>query len=99
MQIFDELRTIAIGFMKRTEDVENQMNFIVATVYVNIKKRAEQGDAWAGEVVKWMDLEIAKLKDFRVNIAACTASVCPSGACGCEACQQREDINYKAGEY
>lgn len=72
-QIFDEMRAIALGFMKRTEDVENQLNFIVATVYVNLKKRAEQGDTWAGEIVIWMDAEIAKLKDFRerylVNIA------------------------------
>jgi hypothetical protein len=98
-QIFDELRTIAIGFMKRTEDVENQMNFIVATVYVNLKKRAEQGDAWSVEVVKWMDLEIAKLKDFRERYL-----ICPSSACCCEWCQQREfdeaaGINYKTGEY
>jgi hypothetical protein len=70
------------------------MSFIVATVYVNLKKRAEQGDPWTSEVVKWMDLEIAKLKDFRERYL-----VCPSGACSCEACQQREDINYKAGEY
>jgi hypothetical protein len=64
-QVFDEMRAIAIGFMRRTEDVENQLNFIVATVYVNCKKQAEQGDAWAGEMLKWLDPEIAKLKDFR----------------------------------
>lgn len=64
-QIFEEIKSIATGFLKRTETVEKQLNTIVATVYVNLKKRAEDGDQWSADMVKWMDVEIAVLKDFR----------------------------------
>lgn len=76
--IFDELKTIATGFLRRTQEVETQANQIIATVYVNAKKRAEDGDEWCGKLVEMLDKDIARLNalkgKYAVDFAARSAS-------------------------
>lgn len=67
--IFDELKTIATGFLRRTKEVETQANQIIATVYVNAKKRAEDGDEWCAKLVALMDQEIVKLNALKGKYA------------------------------
>lgn len=67
--IFDELKAIATGFLKRTQAIETQANYIIATVYVNAKLRAEQGDEWCAKLVALMDQDIAKLNELRGRYA------------------------------
>lgn len=62
--LFTEMQSIAMGFMNRTVAVESQLNLIVATAYVNAKKRAEEGDQWSVDLVAVMDKQIAHLKDI-----------------------------------
>ena len=75
-QIFDEMKTIALGFVRRTEAVETQLNHIIATVYTNLKRQHQDGlhPEFVPMMVTWMDVEIAKLKDLRerylVEVAA-----------------------------
>lgn len=67
--IFDELKTIATGFLRRTKEVETQANQIIATVYMNAKKRAEDGDEWCAKLVALMDQEIVKLNALKGKYA------------------------------
>lgn len=66
--IFDELKTIVTGFLKRTEAIERQSSYIIAMVYTNAKKRAEDGDEWCAELVKVMDQDIATLNDLKGRV-------------------------------
>lgn len=69
--LFEEMKKIAIGFMNRTGDVEQQLTMIVSTVYVNLAKQRDlQGDEFARAMVTWMDVEIAKLNATKAKYLA-----------------------------
>lgn len=64
-QLFEEMRAIAIGFMKRTDVVEQRLNYAIATVYVNLVRRKEEGCEWAPHMLAWLDDEIKELNNIR----------------------------------
>ena len=66
-EVFDELRTIALRFIERTEKAQTQSEYIIATVYVNLKHWAQDGDAKAAEMVTWLDGAIGKLNEVKAG--------------------------------
>ncbi len=64
--VFDEVRQMAIGFIKRTEAVEAQLNYIVATVYTNLRCRTGEAEV-SCLLVEWMDEEIKKLNELKTK--------------------------------
>lgn len=64
-EVFDELKSIAIRFLERTEKDQMRSDYIIATVHTNLKVRADQGDEWATAMVIWLDGQIQVLNSIR----------------------------------
>jgi len=70
--LFEEMRKIALGFIHRTDIVERQANLIIATMFVNLKRHAEQGDKLAISLFGWIEPECEKLAKIRAEYEAAT---------------------------
>lgn len=69
-EIFDELKDIALRFLDRTAQTQAQSDYIIASVYVNLKERAKGGDVISAEIVTWMDTEISKLNAIKKAVVS-----------------------------
>jgi hypothetical protein len=67
-EIFDELRKIALAYISRTRQVEDMMNFILATYIVNVKARAKEGDEWCAKMDAWVMPQLEQLKALRTTV-------------------------------
>jgi hypothetical protein len=67
-EIFDELRKIALAYISRTRQVEDMMNFILATYIVNVRARAKDGDAWCAQMDAWALPQLERLKLLRTTV-------------------------------
>lgn len=60
--VFDEAKRAAVAYIDRMQRAQQQAEYIIATVYVNIKHDHEIGRA---DVLKWMDEQIQKLNEIK----------------------------------
>lgn len=60
--VFDEAKRAAVAYIDRMQRAQQQAEYIIATVYTNIKLDHEIGRT---DVLKWMDEEIKKLNEIK----------------------------------
>lgn len=62
--VFDEAKRAAVSYIDRAQQVQQQAEYIIATVYTNIKMDHGIGRA---DILKWMDEEIQKLNALKTG--------------------------------